>query len=82
MGTFVGHDHVNDYIGCLNNICLAYGCKTGLDSYGELPKGGRVIVLYEGERKFDSWIHNTDESQKYFVSYPESFKKKVRSSNK
>lgn len=75
MGTFVGHDHVNDYIGCLNGICLAYGCKTGYDSYGNLPKGGRVIELNEGERKFDTWIHNTEESKKYFVSYPESFKK-------
>ena len=48
MGTFVGHDHNNNFIGCLNNICLAYGCKTGLDSYGRFPKGARVIEIYEG----------------------------------
>lgn len=76
MGVFVGHDHNNDYIGCLNNICLAYGCKTGKDSYGKLDNGGRVIILYEGERKFDTWIHNVNEAKKYFVTYPDSFLKK------
>ncbi|MDP4174127.1 MAG: metallophosphoesterase family protein [Bacteroidota bacterium] len=76
MGVFCGHDHNNNYIGTLNDIALAYGCKTGKDSYGKLSKGGRVIVLYEGERKFDTWITTTDESGKYFVKYPESFKSK------
>ncbi len=76
MGVFVGHDHNNNYIGCLNNICLAYGCKTGKDSYGKLDKGARVIVLYEGERKFDTWIETLTDSVKYFVTYPDSFKKK------
>jgi len=73
MGTFCGHDHNNNFIGVLNKIALAYGCKTGRDAYGTLDKGGRVIVLYEGERKFDTWIHNTSESNKYFVTYPGSF---------
>ncbi|MDP3445880.1 MAG: metallophosphatase, partial [Ignavibacteria bacterium] len=75
MGMFVGHDHNNNYIGTLNNIAMAYGCKTGKDSYGKLDKGGRVIVLYEGERKFDTWIHNTNEAIKYFVTYPDTFQK-------
>lgn len=75
MGVFVGHDHENNYIGCLNNICLAYGCKTGKDSYGKLDKGGRVIVLYEGDRKFDSWLTTLNESKKNFVIYPVSFRK-------
>jgi 3',5'-cyclic AMP phosphodiesterase CpdA len=75
MGTFCGHDHNNNYIGTLNNIALAYGCKTGKDAYGKNEKGGRVIVLYEGERKFDTWITTPTAPQKYFVSYPESFKK-------
>ncbi len=73
MGTFVGHDHNNNFIGCLNNICLAYGCKTGLDSYGRFPKGARVIEIYEGERKFDSWVHTLKNSKQYVVSYPETF---------
>jgi predicted MPP superfamily phosphohydrolase len=75
MGMFVGHDHNNNYIGTLNNIAMAYGCKTGKNSYGDLDKGGRVIVLYEGERKFDSWLHTTNEKMKNFVTYPDSFGK-------
>lgn len=75
MGMFVGHDHNNNYIGTLNNIALAYGCKTGKNSYGDFDKGGRVIVLYEDERKFDTWIHNTNEPRMNFVTYPDSFKK-------
>jgi len=76
MGTFCGHDHNNNYIGTLNNIALAYGCKTGRDSYGDYDKGARVIVLSEGERKFDTWLHDTGNAKRYFVQYPESFKKK------
>jgi predicted MPP superfamily phosphohydrolase len=75
MGIFCGHDHNNNYIGTLNNIALAYGCKTGKDSYGILEKGGRVIVLYEGERKFDTWITTPSTAKKYFVRYPELFNK-------
>ncbi|MFZ1290502.1 MAG: metallophosphoesterase family protein [Melioribacteraceae bacterium] len=75
MGMFVGHDHENNYIGTLNNICLAYGCKTGKNSYGKLDKGGRVILLYEDERKFDTWLHTTNELVKNFVTYPDSFSK-------
>lgn len=76
MGTFVGHDHNNNFIGCLNNICLAFGCKTGLESYGKFPKGARVIEIYEGERKFDSWINALQNDKLYFVNYPESFNEK------
>ncbi len=76
MGTFVGHDHNNNFIGCLNNISLAYGCKTGLESYGHLPKGARIIQLYEGKRKFDTWIHTLKSDREYFVRYPESFNEK------
>ena len=75
MGVFVGHDHDNNYIGTLNGICLAYGCKTGMDSYGKLDKGARVIELYEDGRRFDSWIHTLKNSRDYFVSYPETFQK-------
>ena len=76
MATFCGHDHNNNYIGTLNNIALAYGCKTGKDSYGRLDKGGRVIVLHEAERKFDTWIHTTKDPVKLFVTYPDTFIKK------
>jgi hypothetical protein len=75
MGTFCGHDHNNNYIGTLNNIALVYGCKTGKDSYGDYDKGGRVIVLHEGVREFDTWIHTTEDAKKYFAEYPNDFKK-------
>lgn len=81
MATFCGHDHNNNYIGTLNNIALAYGCKTGLDAYGRLDKGGRVIVLFEGERKFETWIHNVKDSDKYHVTYPDNFIKPGKKEN-
>ncbi len=73
MGIFVGHDHNNNYIGCLHNIALAYGCKTGLESYGNLEIGARIIDMYEDERKFDTWIRSFDSQRRYFVTYPNSF---------
>jgi 3',5'-cyclic AMP phosphodiesterase CpdA len=76
MGVFCGHDHNSNFIGMFNNIALGYGCKIGTDLYSYLPQGARIIVLYENERKFDSWIYNTDNSQKYLVHYPASFLKK------
>lgn len=75
MATFCGHDHNNNFIGTNNDIALVYGCKTGKDAYGNLDKGGRVIVLYEGARKFETWIHTTKDSVKYFVTYPDTFTK-------
>lgn len=90
MGMFVGHDHNNNFIGCLRGICLAYGNSTGRQSYGIIGKGARVIVLHEGARKFDSWVVKmyecnrdkdiwtpaTDRDPKYYVTYPDSFQEK------
>jgi len=73
MGIFTGHDHDNNYIGCLNGICLAYGTKTGLDNYGALEKGARIIELYENERKFRTWIRSLDSNPEFQVIYPDSF---------
>jgi len=87
MGMFVGHDHNNNYIGCLHNICLAYGNVTGRQCYGEIGRGARVIELYEGERKFDTWVlklyecdrdkgtwfPSSNTKPQYFVTYPDSF---------
>ena len=58
FGVFVGHDHNNDYVGPLAGICLGYGRKTGYASaYHEiLPRGARIIELYENEKKFDTHI--------------------------
>ncbi len=61
MGMFTGHDHVNDYIGSYNGIALGYGRFSGSKStYGNLTPGGRVIVLKEGERAYDTWIRTAE----------------------
>ncbi|MCJ7842233.1 metallophosphoesterase family protein [Lederbergia sp. NSJ-179] len=60
MGTFVGHDHDNDYCGELCGISLCYGRVSGYNTYGKLQRGARVIQLSEGQRKFDTWIRLDD----------------------
>ena len=58
-GVFVGHDHTNDYIGVYKGIALAYGRKTGCDSYGDFPRGGRVIEFTE-EPGFSTYVSALD----------------------
>ena len=74
MGTFVGHDHYNDYIGVHYGIALAYGrvTKTG-DKPLDPGPGARVIVLREGERAFDTWIREPGGNKIYECKYPDSF---------
>lgn len=57
-GTFVGHDHVNDYEARFRGIRLIYGRATGFDTYGRdgFPRGGRVILLDENGENFTTWI--------------------------
>ncbi|MFD5866153.1 metallophosphoesterase family protein [Agromyces sp. NPDC127015] len=52
-GVFVGHDHVNDYVGDYYGVLLGYAPGTGFGAYG-LPgaernrmRGGRVFELTE-----------------------------------
>ena len=73
MGTFVGHDHINDYIGNLYGIALGYGRKTGLDSYGKMQRGARVFQLKEGIHEFDTWIRLDDGNIIQEVSFPTTF---------
>lgn len=62
MGTFCGHDHVNDYWGELHGVKLCYGRATGYNTYGRegFPRGSRIIKLREGERCFESWLRLDD----------------------
>lgn len=64
LGTFVGHDHINDYDGELDGIRLCYGRGTGYNTYGRdgFPRGARVIRLRAGVRAFDSWLRLDDGS--------------------
>jgi hypothetical protein len=56
MGTFVGHDHDNDYCAILHGIRLCYGRVTGYNTYGKLPRGARVIRLFAEQHHFDTWL--------------------------
>lgn len=66
MGTFVGHDHANDFVGELHGIKLCYGRSTRYVSFIDgvrkdlMPVGARVIQLKAGERKFDTWIRDCE----------------------
>ncbi len=61
MGVFCGHDHDNDYVVAEHGIALAYGRYSGDRTvYNNLRHGVRVIVLKEGLREFESWIHEDD----------------------
>lgn len=56
LGAFAGHDHDNDFAARLHEITLCCGRALGLDSYGSLARGARVIELAEGAADFESWV--------------------------
>lgn len=79
MATFVGHDHVNDYVVNWNNILLGYGRFTGGKTvYHDIPggNGARVIELTEGRREFKSWIRLAAGKIINEIMYPTDFVKK------
>lgn len=57
LGTFCGHDHINDYTGTLHGIRLCYGRASGYNTYGRwlFPRGARVIELRQGQN-FTTWL--------------------------
>jgi hypothetical protein len=59
LGVFVGHDHLNDFIGELYGIRLAFGRVSGYSGYGDhaFVRGARMIRLRQGVYDFDSWLH-------------------------
>lgn len=64
LGTFCGHDHVNDYSGSLHGIRLSYGRASGFNTYGKegFKRGARVILLTEDTKDFDTWLRLEDGS--------------------
>lgn len=78
MGTFVGHDHINDYIGVYYGLALAYGRVTKVMKNPEEDPlaGGRIIVLKEGKREFDTWIRDMDGKKELECTWPDDFSKK------
>lgn len=71
LGTFVGHDHVNDYLVDFHGIALTYGCFSGsANSYQRSKNGARVIRLTEDERGFETWIKEFDGVVVNRLKYP------------
>lgn len=78
MGTFVGHDHVNDYVAQWKGLLLGYGRFTGGKTvYHDVPggNGARVFELTEGKRSFKSWIRLKDNKVISSIHYPADFVK-------
>lgn len=69
MGTFVGHDHDNNYIGILAEIALAYGQSSGFSAYGSIGKGARIIELHQDVFSFNTWIITEDSTYQHY-NYP------------
>lgn len=58
MAVFCGHDHDDDYSLMYYGVLLAHGRFSGGNTeYNHLRNGARVIVLKEGKRQLDTWIH-------------------------
>lgn len=58
-GIFVGHDHVNDYVGELNGIKLGYSRNIGYGTYGKegFARGARVFLINEADPlSFKTWM--------------------------
>jgi len=62
IGTFCGHDHVNDFEATLHGVRLCYGRASGFGGYGRsgFLRGVRVIELREGRRDFATWLRLED----------------------
>lgn len=54
-GMFVGHDHDNSFDGVYKGIHLVYGQSSGYNTYGNEPKGARVIELKEFEQTVETY---------------------------
>ncbi|WP_063847488.1 metallophosphoesterase family protein [Bacillus sp. FJAT-28004] len=76
IGTFVGHDHINDFYGDWHGIRLCYGRSTGYNTYGKsgFSRGARIIRLREGVRDFETWLRLEDNTVelKQPVHHPEA----------
>ena len=62
-GVFVGHDHVNDYVGNYYGIYLGYSASTGFSAYGldgaekNRLRGARVFTISEDNpEKFQTYM--------------------------
>lgn len=63
VGIFVGHDHVNDYVGDYFGVRLGYAANAGFGTYGlegeerDRMRGARVFRFREeNPRAFETWM--------------------------
>lgn len=55
VGIFVGHDHVNDFVGNYFGVWLGYSANTGYGTYGldghdpDRMRGARVLIVHEDD---------------------------------
>ncbi|MDP4144742.1 MAG: metallophosphoesterase family protein [Bacillota bacterium] len=58
-GVFVGHDHINDYVGELYGIKLGFSRNVGYGTYGkeDFSRGARVFLINKSNTdKFQTWM--------------------------
>jgi len=59
-----------------HGIALAYGHFSGWKTtYTPEINGARVVVLKEGKREFNTWLHALDGTIRDKISYPMAFTK-------
>lgn len=76
LATFCGHDHDNDFAMQWEGILLSYGRYSGGNTvYNNLPAGGRVIVLKEGERSLVTYVREGNGKVLNFLHFPKDFTK-------
>lgn len=63
-GVFVGHDHVNDYVGNYYGITLGYSANTGFGTYG---LGGDQNNRMRGARVFNLNENNPDNFETHMI---------------
>ncbi len=74
IGTFVGHDHDNDYVVNARGIALGYGRFTGgKTTYTHMENGARIIELTQGERSFRTYVRLRSGEIKDDVCFPADF---------
>ena len=77
FATFVGHDHDNDYVTMWKNVLLCYGRFSGGDTiYNDIEPGARVILLREGERRFETYIRLSSGEVIGHATFPDCFTKR------
>lgn len=72
-GFFAGHDHSNNSAFSYDGVCLAYGAVSGLDTYGKIFRGARVIELDAEKKGFTSWLLQSNGKEWHKFTFPNDF---------